>query len=722
MVTRGTITAALLALAAAACGASREKPEPKPAPAPIPAPRLPSTAGRLAPSYVDAPPGPGTKGDYLANVEDCSSCHAAVAAQWAQSMHSLSSFNNPIYKVAFDRLRDDAGKGTSRFCAGCHDLPLLVDGAMDRDIAPDDPRAHAGVACRTCHGITHIAPDGNASFSLRADPIPIPDTSDKASVAEHKRAASRERFGAKLCEGCHRSFLGTDTRNAHHLNGQDEVTSWRSSAYAGAGLSRVDSGVDQHDCIGCHMPKIHSDLDDPAADAQGRVHSHQFLGGHTWMASMLGDEPLMEASQAFLRNIVSADVASVREDGRDYLGADGAPATAGADVTFDVVLRNLGVGHNLPAGVVDLQDSWIEVDVTDARGRLIASTGHGHRRGKKDPSAHVLRVTLADEEARPLYKHETNLFRASIVDHTIAPRDAAVVSYHFRMPDRVAGPVRIDARLVHRTRNLELQQAACEVSKSPEGRALTRARESFRGVALDPCKPQPITTLAEDAAVLGGPPPADPRPRWQRLYELGMARDHAVQEDLDSARTALDAALAELDAQKIHGQPRAAVLAEMGKMAGRQGRTDEALALLDRADAEAPGNLAIARICAAALMRVWRWDEAVAPLRLATARAPTNLDGHVALAVTLGSLGRDAEALDAARAGLLLQPREPSLLRVQALALRGLGAPSEAALAAYDQHRPPDEATDLRIRCAAASPDCARERTPVHTHELVPAR
>ena len=76
-----------------------------------------------------------------------------------------------------------------------------------------------------------------------------------------------------------------------------------------------------------------------------------------------------------------------------------------------------------------------------------------------------------------------------------------------------------------------------------------------------------------------------------------------------------------------------------------------------------------------------------------------NADGWRAYAVALGSISRDADALVAAQAGLALAPRQPDLLRVQALALRALGsAEAEAALDSHDRHRDPDIANELRFR------------------------
>ena len=166
----------------------------------------------------------------------------------------------------------------------------------------------------------------------------------------------------------------------------------------------------------------------------------------------------------------------------------------------------------------------------------------------------------------------------------------------------------------------------------------------------------------------------------------------------------------------------AMALLQLGRLEGLQGRADRAVAYLARADALVPGHPAIASARGAALARVWRWPAAADALSAAAAAAPANTAGWSEAAVALGSAGRDREALEAARRGLALSPRDADLLRVQALSLRALGAEApevDAALDAYERHRAPDRAGELRIACAARDAMCALEREPVHVHELV---
>jgi tetratricopeptide (TPR) repeat protein len=274
-----------------------------------------------------------------------------------------------------------------------------------------------------------------------------------------------------------------------------------------------------------------------------------------------------------------------------------------------------------------------------------------------------------------------------------------------------------------------MQAAACRAARTPAGRAFLAGGRGARDVDLDPCAPQPITLVA-DARVevgAGAAPPAAARPAWERVYEHGMALVGTVAERLDEARAVLDAARA------VAPTPRAQamVIAQLGWVAARQGRADDALglvaearALLAReapAGAPAPTPPVLDAIAADALARVWRWDEAVAPARACAERAPQNSAAWAQYARILASAGDDRGALAAAARGLDLAPRDPDLLRTQATALAALGRPeAAAALAAFGRFRAPDAAAEIRIRCAAGSARCARDREPAHTIPLRP--
>jgi tetratricopeptide (TPR) repeat protein len=709
-----TLTGTVLAaLAAATCSGPAPRPvaeDPAPEP-PKPEATLPRAPGAFAPSFMElsrplvgdpAPDGETVDGAMLSDVDTCSTCHPDVADQWGASAHSFASFNNPIYRVNVELARTELGKAQSQHCGGCHDISLQVDGLMLGDIPPDDLRSHSGVTCRLCHGIDQVTSDGNGSYVLARAPIGTPDVDDPASVQAHRDAATVKPLGTELCVGCHRGFLSPDVDVPVHMSGIDEPTFWRSSAYTGSGVGRVDK-VEKKTCIDCHMKDEAASADEVAAEG-GVVASHRFLGGHSWMAGMRGDAEQLRRTRAMLEGVASIDVQP-------------APVAPDDRTAFDVVVRNLLVGHRFPGGVNDVQDTWIEVEVFDARGRKLATSGLRHEKDADDEEAHVLRSYPAGEDGRVLEEHELPRFRGLISNHTIAARDAIAVRYTLEVPAAAALPLRVDARLRHRSRSLRFQREVCEAARTATGRAFIEGTRAARDADLDPCKAQPITEIAKTSVALGAPS------SWEEMYEHGMALTSVVTERLDEPRAVLEAALAAAPADDTGNWARAAIQAQLGIVAGRQGRTEDALALLDEARKLLPADKqppVLDFAAADALSRVWRWEEAEGFAERATEKAPLNTLAWVMLARARGSLHDDRGALEAARRGLAISPRDPDLLRSQAAALRGLDPTlADLALAAYDRFRAPDGNSALRMACAASSARCAREREAGHAHEMI---
>ena len=726
-----SVIAAMLVLLSS-CGSQAEI-APKPAPLPTATPLLPSTPGEMWPSLVAIDrsaaraPDEVSEGTQLSDVDSCATCHPDAAAHWSGSAHSFASFGNPIYRTNVELFRHSLGEKNSRHCGGCHDMPLMIDGLMtnQQPVPADDLRAHSGVTCSLCHGIESTTKDGNGSYVWSRAPITAPTLGDAASIAQHKTQA-KAKGGTELCVGCHRGFLSPDMDMPVHLSGLDEPGMWRNSAWAGNGMGRVDK-VEKKSCIDCHMDREPATKDELGAK-DGTIASHRFLGGHTWMASMRGDTEHLRRTQAKLEGVASIDVAGARVESASgptwHLPADGAPIVAGTRVSLDVVLRNLLAGHRFPGGVLDIQDTWIELEVTDAKGERIAASGLAHEKDPRDQEAHVLQTLVVNEKGEVLVEHEMSKFRTQIATQTLAAREAQVTRYAFDVPATLAAtqlPLTVSARLRHRSRTLTMQATVCATAMTESGKAFLVGAKGARDVVLDPCKPQPITLIAKTQIQLGaGAQISTARPVWDREYEHGMALVSTISERLEEARTVLTRALADApETTTPEGKrARAMILVQLGWVASKLGQADDALALVAEARTllPSPGPAVLDAIATDALARVWRWAEAVAPAKACTERAPGNSQAWMMYARVLGSVGDNRGALAAATKGLELAPRDPDLLRSQATALAALGRPeAKAALDAYERFRSPDNSAELRIQCAADNVRCARDREQGHT-------
>jgi hypothetical protein len=371
--------------------------------------------------------------------------------------------------------------------------------------------------------------------------------------------------------------------------------------------------------------------------------------------------------------------------------------------------------------VLDIQDTWIEVELHDRAGKRLASSGLDHATDPDDQDTHVLRTLVVDENGNVLERHEMAKFRTQVVTQTLAPREAQAMRYAFDVPARIALPLTVTARLRHRSRTLKMQAATCEEARTPEGQAFLAGAKGAREVDLDPCKPQPITLVAQAQIEIGRGARVTPaRPAWERIYEHGMALAATIVTRVDEARVVLERAYAEAP----DARARAMVAVQLGWVASKQGRLNAALAHVSEArkllattvaaGQPAPNPPVFDALLADVYMRLNRYADAVAPAKACTERAPSNAGAWGVYARALVAVGDHETALVAARKGLELAPRDPDLLRSQATSLAALKDPkAEAAQAAFVRFRSPDEAAVLRIRCAKGEARCYRNRNPV---------
>jgi len=675
---------------------------------------LPEDSNPLAPARLEIE---GPRVLLPANAQDgktCGSCHPDIAAQWRSSAHAFASFNNPIYRVAVDKIRQDRGVQASRMCASCHDLALLTGGAMDQpEIAPDDARAQAGVSCTTCHSAIHTTRDGNGSLTLRSDDV-FPSSNQDMSLAGHRaRVANAPLRTAELCGTCHRSFLGKLTGNDSAFFGMDDYGGWHRSAYAGNPAERPDA-VAAQDCRACHMPReaaVNGDL----AAKNGTVPSHRFLGAHTTLAAMKGDASQLARMQAFLKQAATVDVSAARlNDGKWIMPADAARPVPGDVVELDVVLFNERTGHRFPGGVLDNQGTRVELAVKTAKGRVIATSDE-----------HEVRAQVVDKQGQPVQRRETHEFVTAVWNHTVPARDARVTRIRVKVPETLTPdelPLTVEARIVHRARSPEMMDMACADLKTPRGAAFagftrqylhsTLPRGSGEGTSLDPCVAQPTTVVDESIVTLSGVAMND---TWLRSYRRGLGLMVGLQEYLDEAQQAFEHARGLASAREDEGR----VLWALGELAAKRGQLPIALTHLADAEKRLGRTPAILRARGDAYGQVWKWKDAAAAWTEAVKSAPTDLGLWQSIAMAEASVGRYRPALTAAQEGLKLFPRDADCLRVQALALAQLGGSGSESLDAALEWRVPDDGPKAKALCSAKVPGCANRRNPVPVFDAV---
>jgi tetratricopeptide (TPR) repeat protein len=604
-------------------------------------------------------------------VADCAGCHAAVAKQWSASAHRFSSFNNPYYRVATDQFREEKGGVASRFCGNCHEPLLVASGTMDRPgpLPRGTRQAQAGVTCLICHSVTHVDLEGNGRYLADLRPIPI------GAGVHGARVRPPLMNQATFCAACHKVGLGADVTADRWLRGQDDYDAWHVSAVAGNGAGSVYRPAATQTCQDCHMP-LEPATEGDAAAKNGMIRSHRFLGANTALPHLRGDT---EQEQRVARNLRGrASLALIWSGPR----------------RVDALLRARGVGHRFPGGTMDSNEVWLEVTAFDGAGRVIGKSGGRGRDGALDGDTHLVRAQPVDGDGRPLARRDPQHMRGVAFDAALAPSDPQVV--RFEVPEQTA---RVEARLSYRKFSPAYARQAC---------ADLPARVRRR------CLDLPIVEIAAATIAAGAPAPSDPAV----LLDWGLALADATVDHADEAR-------APLEAVRAAWPTRVEPLLGLGRLAVRQGRTDDVLALAEEALSRAPEHPAPLWQAARALTDAYRFGPALSFAERLARRLPNDRGALGLLARARGLNGDSRGALAAADAVLVIDPESEEGFYQRALALGDLGraGEAEAALGEYAAHRVALETDqDLRNRWRQLNPGHADESEPCHTHRLMPSR
>ena len=655
--------------------------------------------------------------------ERCGECHGEIVDEWQDSVHAFASFNNPFYRVAFDRFVEERSHDKGKFCAGCHDPVPLFEGKIGQPVSPDLESAHAGVTCNVCHGIQTPTTDGNASYALDTSPVPVPEGDDPESIERHReRVTTSTTDGDAMCASCHRGFLSQATGHDVFLFGFDEYGPWRRSGWSGSKTTRIDQPVDNQGCIDCHMPETGGD--------GGSHASHRFPGGHTTFASMIDASEQMDAIGQLLKDAATIDVAAAGTgESRLPDASDEFDLESGERLWFDVVVRNLGGGHRLPGGQRDLRDTWIEVVVEDASGEVVASAGTRHHKTGSDPTAHRLRAKVLNPEADSEKTHQVSHFRTKAYDHTIPPRNAELVRYDWTPSDdgSIDDPLTIRARLQHRRLTESFQSDVCEATRTERGRAFLEATERYLDRRPDPCLDQPVVTMTSDTATISRDAfePTPDVPDWRRWFDRGLALQSHLSQNLDEAIDSFERARRAVESTDVSDEKRrhyrAMTLVGEAQVMARQRRHREAIETFERAEELIGRHPSISMGRGRAYGNVWQFERAIEAYERASQHNPNDERVWRRLAIGYGSLGRHRDSLVAAQSGLEIEPRDADLLRSQMIALRHLDVPdgwAERASEAFSRYKSDTRAPRLQAECADRSAHCERERLPIHTHPL----
>ena len=717
--------------------------------------------------------------------EMCGRCHTQIYQDWKSSAHHFSSFNNQWYRKSIEYMQDVAGTAPSKWCAGCHDHAMFFNGRFDRPVKEqiDTPEAQAGLGCVSCHAITKVGSTmGQGDFTIEYPALhDLAASPNRMLSAVHDAllhldpAPHRESFlkpfhtdqTAEFCSSCHKVHLDQPVNQYRWFRGFNDYDNWQASAVSGQGARSFYYPPKPQKCADCHMAEVPSN--DPAA-RNGRVRSHRFVAANTAVPFVNGDHEQLRLTQEFLRDkqisvdvfalvrgttaigsgesrgATEATIASTFAVGEEAMqtGATGDRSTSGTvfapiesagtvspgeSVRVDVVVRTRKVGHFFPGGTVDAFDVWVEMDATDATGRVIFHSGAVKDGGPVDPGAHVYRSLLLDAQGNPINKRNAWMARSVAYVRLIPPGAADTVRYRITVPADATGPITLRARVNYRKFAWWNTQWAYAGVRDPShvdfplapshdgGRWLFTGDTSTVSGAMKHIPDLPITVMAEDVATIAvapnraappspPPPAAADRERWND-YGIGLL----LQGDLRSAREAFET-VTRIEPAYADGW------VNVGRVHVIEGNVDAAEAALRKALTVDPELAKTHFFLGVVLKEQGRYDEALAHLGKAGAQYPRdrvvlNQTGRVlflqrrfaeAIAVLQRVLGVDAEDLQA----------HYTLM----LCYQGIGDTANVAREQklYERFKADESAQTVTGPYRQLHPDDNNERQPVHEH------
>ncbi len=390
--------------------------------------------------------------------DTCSACHGASGpggavafrphSTWGGSMMANST-RDPLFFAALDVANIDV-PGVGDWCLRCHSTDGWYGGRVvkagygqpDHDVdfgaagcllegsydAPDANSDYGGISCHFCHRNEEQGPNGeplarNGAVWLddgdcngRGEPCRHGPYSYAGAQPPHAWKQSSFISDSAMCGQCHdvntpdtsagplktlKLVDGTDTGIPFPID--RTYTEWQRSAWSAPG---------GQSCQGCHMPSS----EDPNASAcalggypnrSGNLPVHSFAGGNTWILDVIrgeysdtsaipgswggiGREESFAQSIDWSRQLLqSAATLEIAVDAflQPRPGANGR-------LGFVIEVTNLS-GHKLPTGFGDGRRMWLNVEVRDRDGALVAeSAAYDAATGylDEDPRAQVYEV------------------------------------------------------------------------------------------------------------------------------------------------------------------------------------------------------------------------------------------------------------------------------------------------------------------------------------------
>ena len=710
------------------------------------------TTGHFFPASVETETGALIPTDFFLTSETCAAkgCHPDIYQQWNESAHHFSSFNNQWYRKSIIYMQEVNGIQPSKWCGGCHDPAILLNGVMDKPIRENlhTPAAQAGLACTACHSIERVKDTmGNSGYVIKYPPLHDIAASDNPIIRNlhnylirldpepHKKSFLKpfhRENTAEFCSTCHKVHLDEPVNNFRWVRGFNDYDQWQKSGVSHQGALSFYYPETAKKCVDCHMPLVDST---DAGNIDGKVHNHRFPAANTALPFVNQHPDQLKAVTDFLQDeVVTLDLFA---DGAP-LPTDGVEIARDVSTRIDVVVRTRNVGHRFPAGTIDAFDIWLEVKATDENGKIVFWNGRiaaPDGNGPVDPSAHFYRAYMLDAHGNLINKRNAWATRTVLYSNTIPPGAADTVRYRLEIPPDCGDILTIEAKLNYRKFNWWHTQWAYAGVRDPEdtdfqvdkgyddGKWVWTGDTSDVAGKIKAIPNLPIIEMAAATATLkivGNPVPVpstevavNTRERWND-YGIGLL----LQGDLKAAEAAF-LKVTEIEPEYLDGWVNVArVRIEEGDMQGAEAMLEKAFEIQKTLPPENPHRAKVHYFYALVQETHGNYDIAIEHLQRAASQFPRDTRVRNRLG-RMHFLKRDYEtALTEFQKTLTVDPEDLdahyNMMRCyRALKNPSLAAKSQKLYLRFKADESVDAITGIPRR---ADPNVNRERQRIHEH------
>lgn len=167
------------------------------------------------------------------------------------------------------------------------------------------------------------------------------------------------------------------------------------------------------------------------------IHPHFFVGGNVDADHLAGGAEHAKMAEARLRRAAELKL--------------NLPAHVKVESAFpvEVAVQNVAAGHNIPTGVTELRQVWIELRVLDQNGKEVFQSGRLDKQGEFAADTIWFGAVAADAKGKPsLRPWEMTRF---IKHHAIPPKATVREKILVKLPASIKGQVVVHARLLYRS-------------------------------------------------------------------------------------------------------------------------------------------------------------------------------------------------------------------------------------------------------------------------------